>query len=296
MKKDVPDKQPKTRILDSTIAGSWYPGTARELKAEIQACLAKVPLGSDRRIPNILVLPHAGYAYSAQTAAYGIQRIVGAKFKRVVLLAPSHRAYLDNCLVAPEANAVSTPCGVIEIDREAIEIVARGMDVRTCDGIHANEHSTQIQYPMLQVALKDFKIAPFIVGSMDYESMLKAAKALRPVLDGETLLVVSSDFTHYGSDFDYAPFEKDVRANVEKMDLGAFACIRERNLKEFMAYIGATGATICGRNPISVMLALAPANAEFEMVHYETSSDDTKDFSQFVCYMSVAGYADWSGQ
>lgn len=293
MKTERSDNQPKRSILDSTIAGSWYPGTARELERVIQKCLSQVPDASNKQVPSILVLPHAGYDYSAQTAAYGIKRIVGAKFKRVVLLAPSHRAFIQNRLVAPEADAVSTPLGVIRIDREALEIVAQGIDVQFSDGIHANEHSTQIQYPMLQVALKDFKIVPFIVGPMDYASMGRAAAALKPLLDCDTLLVVSSDFTHYGSDFDYEPFEKDVRENVEKMDLGAFECIRERNQKAFMAYIGATGATICGRNPISILLALVPADAEFEMTHYETSSDASKDFSQFVCYMCIAGYANW---
>ena len=281
------------RSLDSTLAGSWYPATAKLLDASIKKALAGVPDSPNREVPRILVLPHAGYDYSAQTAAYGIKRILGAEFKRVVLLAPSHRAYVENSLVAPEAEAVSTPYGVILVDREAIQTVARGINVSCCDSIHANEHSAQIEYPMLQYALKDFKIVPFIVGTMDAETIIKAAGALRPILDNDTLLVVSSDFTHYGRDFDFEPFDRDVRANVEKMDLGAFECIREKDFRKFMAYIGATGATICGRNPLAVMLALVPPNAEFEKLHYETSSDESYDFSRFVCYMSIAGFVDW---
>lgn len=293
MKAGSPDKQTKLRILDSTIAGSWYPGTLRELDDVIRHCLNLVPEAADRDVPGILVLPHAGYAHSAQTSAYGIQRIVGAPFKRVVLLAPSHRAYVENSLVAPEADAVSTPYGVIRIDREAVGIVAQGCDVLSSDAIHANEHSAQIQYPMLQAALKDFTIVPLLVGSMDYASVLKAAAALKPLLGRDTLLVVSSDFTHYGSDFDFEPFDKDVRAQVEELDRGAFECIADKDVKKFMAYIGATGATICGRNPIAVMLALSPPDATFELAHYETSSDASKDFSRFVCYMCIAGYATW---
>ena len=76
------------RVLGSTIAGSWYPATAEALDAVIQDCLAKTPEPKGPP-PNILILPHAGYAYSAQTAAYGIRQILGAPFKRVLLLAPS---------------------------------------------------------------------------------------------------------------------------------------------------------------------------------------------------------------
>ena len=293
MKMSAEGRTGTLRILDSTLAGSWYPATAKALDAVIKKSLAAVPDSPNREVPRILVLPHAGYDYSAQTAAYGIKRILGAEFKRVVLLAPSHRAYVENSLVAPEADAVSTPYGVILVDREAIQTVARGITVTYSDSIQANEHSAQIEYPLLQYALKDFRIVPFIVGAMNAETIIKAADALRTILDNDTLLVVSSDFTHYGHDFDFEPFDRDVRANVEKMDLGAFECIREKDFRKFMAYIGATGATICGRNPLAVLLALVPPHAEFEKLHYETSSDESKDFSSFVCYMGIAGFADW---
>ena len=292
-----PPASPAPRVLVSALAGSWYPATAVALAAFVDACLAKTPPPPPGPAPNVLILPHAGYAYSAQTAAYGLRRILGAPFRRVVILAPSHRAAFSNRLVAPEADAVSTPLGRIPIDREAIHRVAGGMDVACNDAIHANEHAAQIQYPLLQRALKDFTIAPFIVGPMDAHATRRAAAALRGILDDKTLLVVSSDFTHYGEDFDYAPFPPgEALRRARDVDFEAFARLAAHDAAGFADYLDATGATICGRHPLALLIATLPSNAKFERLHYATSSDDgAGDASRFVCYLSAAGWANWNG-
>lgn len=283
--------------LESSVAGSWYPGTAAALDALLDRCLSAVPAKeAAATAPNILVLPHAGYAYSAQTAAFAIKPIAGAQFKRVVLLAPSHRVYINEGAVAPEADAVATPYGEIPVDEEAIAVASRRMPVLRSDGIHANEHSAQILYPLLQYALRDFKIAPLIVGSPSPAGIRRIADALRPLMDADTLLVISSDFTHYGDDFDHAPFGAGAgaREKVQEIDAGAFEAIKSGSFERFMDYIDSTGATICGRTPIAIMLAMLPKGAQFEMEHYETSSDESRDFSRFVCYMAITGHADWN--
>ena len=293
MKRHSETPQLNGRVLDSTIAGSWYPGTAAGLDSVLGRCFASVTMREDGSVPDVLVLPHAGYSYSAQTAAYAVKRAIGAKYARIVVLAPSHRAFISEGLVAPESDAVSTPYGQIQIDTDAIETVAHAINVSRSDGIHANEHSTQIQYPILQYALGDFRIVPFIVGSPDYSGILRTAAALKSIMDDGTLLVVSSDFTHYGDDFDYAPFSNEIRENVRKMDFAAFDKIRAKDLDGFLDFVHNTAATICGRVPIAVMMAMLPDSAQLEMTHYETSSDDSGDYSRFVCYMSIAGRAGW---
>lgn len=281
--------------LESTIAGSWYPGSASALDALLDKCFSSVHEKNGAiPAPNVLVLPHAGYAYSAQTAAYGLKHAIGAGFKRVVLLAPSHRTYIPEGSVAPEADSVATPYGVIQIDEEAIATASKLMPVLRSDGVHANEHSAQIQYPLLQYALRDFKIAPFIIGSPGLDGIRQIADALKPLMDTETLLVVSSDFTHYGEDFGYSPFGADARDDVQSMDFGAFDAIRSGSAEQFIEYVDRTGATICGRAPIAVMMSMAPPGTQFSMAHYETSSDQSGDFSRFVCYMAITGRADWS--
>lgn len=288
--------QSNSRVLASTLAGSWYPATADELDTVINDYLSKVSVPAGEAIPNVLVLPHAGYAYSAQTAAFAIKRILNAPFKRVVLLAPSHRVAMTNQFAAPIADMLSTPYGAIPVDRKAIETVARAFSVIQNNRVHANEHSAQIQYPLLQFALKEFSIVPFIVGEMSRSTLLEAANALRQIIDSKTLLIVSSDFTHYGKDFGYAPYGNDARDAVQAVDTQAAEKITCVDCAGFLDLLNATGATICGRNPIAVLLSMLPPDARLTPLHYETSSDTSGDYSQFVCYLSMAGSVNWTSE
>ncbi len=280
------------RVLASTIAGSWYPGGRDELRETIEACLAAVET-EPPFAPNILILPHAGMNYSGAVAACGIRSVLDSGFKRVVILAPSHRVWQQDTLIVPEAEAVSTPLGEIPVDKAAIERLKEGFSVLESDAVHAAEHSIQIQYPMLQYALKEFTVTPVIVGSIGRSGLIRAAAALRRILDDGTLLVVSSDFTHYGADFHFAPFDGDALTRVRELDLGAFALIRDRDVDGFSDYVGRTGATICGVEPIRLMLAALPGSSELELLAYATSADGGGDDSRFVCYLAAAGRAKW---
>ena len=113
-----------TSPLESTIAGSWYPGSADGIRAMSERWERASAADAPRETPNVLVLPHAGWAYSGETAWTAVRLVKGAKFRRVVLLAPSHRAWIENRLVAPEASAVSTPLGEIRIDNDFIDRMA----------------------------------------------------------------------------------------------------------------------------------------------------------------------------
>lgn len=279
------------RTLASTIAGSWYPGNRAELVERIEAYLAQAEVPAFTA--NILILPHAGMVYSGAVAAYGIKTILNANFKRVILLAPSHRVWQPDTLIAPEADRVSTPLGEIPVDREALARLAARFSVLESDAVHAAEHATQIQYPMLQYALKEFTVLPLIVSSLDRDSVNRAAAALRSLVDQETLLVVSSDFTHYGADFRFAPFQSDIRKQVRKLDLDAFELIRQCDGDGFAAFIERTGATICGAQPIRLMLAMLPEKTDLRLLHYATSADGDGDDSRFVCYLAAAGFAKW---
>ena len=138
--------------LESTIAGTWHPGTERAIRAlagkwNAVGAYAKAPP------PNVLVLPHAGWEYSGETAWAAVSAVHGANFRRAVVLAPSHRAWIENRLVAPESDAVATPLGEIKIDRDWLDRLALVAPVARNDRIHSGEHSTQIEYPLLQLAL-----------------------------------------------------------------------------------------------------------------------------------------------
>ncbi len=287
--------------LDSTIAGSWYPGTADGIRAMSEEWERASAADAPRRsAPNILVLPHAGWAYSGETAWRAVRLVKGAKFRRVVLLAPSHRAWIENRLVAPDASAVSTPLGEIRIDNDFIDRMALVAPVAKNSKVHLAEHATQIEYPLLQLALGDgFSIVPLIAGSLGGDQMAMCARALSRMMDAETLLVVSSDFTHYGDDFSYAPYGtkggRDVRERVAAADAEALSFIEKGDADAFAANVRDTGATICGHVPIELALRAIPKGTLLSRVHYETSGDAEGDFTRFVCYAAVAGRAAWHG-
>lgn len=280
-----------TVVLESTLASSWYPGSKAQLLSMIEDALQAVPEASsaaEKR--NLLILPHAGYVYSLATAAHGLKTILGQSFKRVLLLAPSHRAWLPNQLAAPGADAVQTPLGQIPLDRKGIRELADKFSVTLSDAIHQQEHAAQIQYPLLQVALQDFCLLPVIVGNLEPKSLDQAATALAPLWDAETLLLISSDFTHYGESFQFAPFSKDAEASVRQLDLGAFALLQKQDRRGFLKYLQQSGATICGHYPLALMLSMLKGDAGLSLLHYSNSLDGSRQADSFVCYLAAAGY------
>lgn len=284
--------------LNSSIAGSWYPADAAELREMLDRYRAEIEpqVRREEASPDILILPHAGYIYSAGTAMYGIAQLRRNAFHRVVILAPSHRSAFADRLIAPEVTQLGTPFGDIPVDTEAIDCVGSAFPVSKNNLVHAAEHATQIEYPLLQYALGEFRVVPFVVGDFSSDGELDhAGAALRRILDERTLLVVSSDFTHYGQRFGFAPFGRGKAAaqQVRALDLQAFDAIREGDCVKFETLLAQTGATICGRNPIRLMLHCIPEKTRFEMLHYSTSIDETGDDSDFVCYLCGAGYAAW---
>ncbi len=290
----------QTSPMESTIAGSWYPGTADGIREMVDAW-TRVPVANPpRATPNFLVLPHAGWAYSGETAWRAVRLVKGASFARVVLLAPSHRAWIENRLVAPDAPAVATPLGEIRIDNDFIDRLALAAPVVKNNRVHLAEHAAQIEYPLLQLARGGgFSLVPLIVGSLGADQMAMCARALARLMDADTLLVVSSDFTHYGDDFSYAPYGtkggRDVRARAASVDAQALSCIEKADADAFAAHVRDTGATICGHVPIELALRTLPEGASLARVHYETSGDAAGDFTRFVGYAAVAGRVIWRG-
>lgn len=287
--------------LGSTIAGAWYPGTDKGIRTLCEKWEAVAAEGAAGEVPNVLILPHAGWAYSGETAWSAVRMVRGAKFRRVVVLAPSHHAWIESRLVAPEADAVSTPQGEIKIDRGWLSRLALVAPVIRNDRVHASEHSAQIEYPLLQLALKDgFSIVPLVMGAFGRDQMGMCVRALARLMDAETLLVVSSDFTHYGEDFSYTPYGKgggeDVRKQVAAVDDEAFAFIAKGDADGFAACVKRTGATICGHIPIELALRALPQGTSIVRRKYATSGDAGGDYSRFVCYLAATGRAKWQGE
>ncbi|MCF7790715.1 MAG: AmmeMemoRadiSam system protein B [Victivallales bacterium] len=282
-------------ILVSHLKGLWYPSTEKALNKAVSEYLNKV---KEKKMDNTiaLILPHAGYKYSGQTAAYGIKEIVGKKYSRVIILGPSHSHRLGNKLSMPSYKSYRTPLGDIELDRKFIDKLNRKMPYATMrDVIHMKEHSIQIQLPLLQKALGEFRLVPIVVGQLNSSTVKNIAEVLKNCIDDKTLVIASSDFTHYGRRFGYLPFTNDFQTEdkLKKLDMGAVQCIENKNPEAFRNYIRKTGATICGENPISILLYMLPNDSSVTLLHYETSGEQSGDFSNSVSYAAIAAGGSW---
>jgi len=187
-------------IRRPAVAGAFYPGNRQVLADDIQALLqaAVRALGKDIRQmpPKAIVVPHAGYIYSGQTAAMAYARLAAGRktIKRVVLLGPVHRVPVRG-LALPGVDAFATPLGEIELDHAAIALLAGMKQVVVSPAAHAQEHSLEVQLPFLQSVLDDFKLVPLAVGDA---TPAEVAQVLDVLWGGpETLIVVSSDLSHF---------------------------------------------------------------------------------------------------
>ncbi len=179
------------------VAGQFYSDNPFELKAQVEKFLAQAtPSAEIKGKPRILIVPHAGYAYSGQTAAAGFKTLVGQNYKTVILLGASHRAAFSGVAIYPEGEW-ETPLGRVSVDSSLAKALAeKSEQFRLNSQVHAQEHSLEVELPFLQVALKNFQIVPILLGQIDESTEQKLATALA-VMDESTLLVVSSDLSHY---------------------------------------------------------------------------------------------------
>jgi MEMO1 family protein len=282
----------KQDVLESSLPGTWYSADPAELKAEIRGYLSALTYEQQENVMAV-VLPHAGYKYSGFVMASGINQLVGRSFSRVIVIGPSHHVSMVNEASIPAVKCVKTPLGCIELDRVFIDKLDSALFVSR-PAAHAEEHSVQIELPFLQEALGTFKLVPIVVGQLDEESCRAIGHELLKHMDKETLVVISSDFTHYGAAFDYVPFKKNIAENLDKLDVGAFKKIQTKDLSGFLEYIEEKDATICGRSSIGVLLGMLPENSQVRMLKYDTSGHITGDWSRCVSYMSILVTGRWA--
>jgi AmmeMemoRadiSam system protein B len=224
------------------VAGLFYPADPRDLEAEIRRHLAAArgALGAGTGpAPRCLVVPHAGIVYSGPVAASAYARLEPLRdvLRRVVLLGPAHRVPVRG-LGASSAVAFATPLGDVPVDREAVQRALGLPQVELADAAHAPEHSLEVQLPFLQVVLGRFSLVPFVVGDAAPEEV---AEVIELLWDGpETLLLVSSDLSHY------LGYEA-----ARRMDAETTRAIEELRPRD----IGYEQA--CGRIPLQGLLVVA---------------------------------------
>jgi AmmeMemoRadiSam system protein B/AmmeMemoRadiSam system protein A len=282
---------PDLKVRRATLAGRWYPAPADELERELRLFYESVPERPPARCPpRAVVVPHAGYRFSGATAAHAYKALGGTGIVRVLLLGPAHHDAFAG-LAPLDADVLETPLGRLPVDRAAVQKLLRSPPFVDRPQAHDREHALEIQLPFLQTsAARGASIVPIVVGRLDGRARRLAAARLREIAGTDTVVVVSSDFTHYGAAFDFAPFGMgpDVPARIADLDRGAIDFILRRDRCGFQDYRAETGATICGARPIELFLQMSESeDLEGELIAYTRSGDLTGDFEHCVSYAAL---------
>jgi len=193
------------KVRPATVAGMFYPGNENDLRNTVQKYLQSAGEGErefkiaidEISAIRMFIVPHAGYIYSGKTAAFAYQLLnkFKNKIRRVLMLGPAHRVFLTGAAL-PESDSFETPLGQIKLDKELMEKILEDYSwITVNDQAHAEEHCLEVQLPFLQETINDFKIVPLVVG--DIESELLAQMILKYSEDDHTLILISTDLSHY---------------------------------------------------------------------------------------------------
>jgi hypothetical protein len=226
-------------IKSPGVAGAFYPGEADALARMVDQCLERArPLAL---APKAIIAPHAGYVFSGPIAgtAYRTAAARRPEIRRVIILGPCHRVPVRSMAV-PGADAFATPLGPVEIDRAARETALKLAGVEVFDDAFAEEHSLEVQLPFLQRTLERFTVLPVLVGAAPADTVAALLKALWG--GPETLIVISSDLSHY---HDYAKAQASDAEAAKAIEL-----LQPEQLKSEQA---------CGRHGIRGLLTVARA-------------------------------------
>ncbi|HXV37706.1 MAG TPA: AmmeMemoRadiSam system protein B [Myxococcota bacterium] len=250
------------------VAGVFYPEDPAALESAVRRYLAEAsPPPSGSRAPKALIVPHAGFVYSGPVAASAYARIASQRhaIRRVVLLGPSHRVALLG-LAAPRADAFATPLGRVPLDREAIDALLDFPQVQLFDAAHRAEHSLEVQLPFLQVVLESFALVPLAVGDA---APTEVGEVIERLWGGpETLIVVSSDLSHY---LDYE--------TARRLDAATTRAI------EALDADGLEPESACGRAPArGLLVAARHHHLSVETVDLRSSGDTAGDRRRVVGY------------
>lgn len=260
-------------VRPPAVAGAFYPGERQTLSGTVASLLATAGArqnGASSATPKVLIVPHAGYVYSGEMAARGYARLSAARgtIRRVVLLGPVHRVPVRG-LALPGTQAFATPLGEVALDAQAVAALSKLPQVVVNPTVHAREHALEVQLPFLQSVLDDFTLLPLAVGDATSQEV---AEVLETVWGGpETLIVISSDLSHY---LPYPTAQAIDRATVHRI----------------LALHGPlTHEQACGGTPINgLLLAAQRHHLQPELLGLCNSGDTAGDRQRVVGYTAIA--------
>jgi len=269
------------KVRPPAVAGSFYPADPKVLSATIDEMLAAVPARPITDAILAVVAPHAGYAYSGPVAAYTYAALKGRKYSRVVVIAPSHFESFDYTSIY-DGDAYATPLGNVPIDKAfAAQLAQMSPSMKLSEHGHSPtsagaEHAIEVQLPWLQKVLGSFQLVPIVMGNQSYENSRALGVALAKLIaGGDTLIVASSDLSHYHPSNEAVRMDHKSLNALESWDYFSMSRNFEARIWE-----------ACGGAPIvSAMIAAERMGAnQAQVLKYANSGDVTGDRTQVVGY------------
>lgn len=303
--------QMRTRV--AAHAGSWYESSGSNLSRSLSNWLDAARQDPD--LPTCgsnvvgVIAPHAGYSYSGPAAAYAYAAVDPSRFDTVVVLGPSHHVSISNRAGLTSAEALETPVGKLAVDSDINATLLSENEVQGSElffvmdkNVDEDEHSIEMHLPYLRHIFGAdaepggrVRVVPVMVGALDDKTERLLGEIFsRWLADRRSLVVVSSDFCHWGSRFRYTPFRDrggDIWKNIERLDREGMDHVESCSRDSFTSYIGRTQNTICGRYPLAVLLSAIEAKSAEDLavrfVRYEQSSKCKNRADSSVSYASA---------
>lgn len=272
-------------IRRAACAGDWYPKSPIELTKQIAALFAEAEKVSFESSISALIVPHAGYIYSGKTAAKAYKQLEGKTYDTVVVVAPSHKVFFQGCSVF-DGDGYATPLGVVEIDKELSEKIGSILpsvylsNMGHGSGVERGEHALELQLPFLQIVLGKFKLVAIVMGDQEESSVNALSEVLASTVAGSnTLLVASTDLSHFHSEKQANRLDGELRKAIEKYDAELLMDKLERGKTE-----------ACGGGIVASVLKATKrmGGSRVEVLEYTTSGAVTGDFEEVVGYLSAA--------
>ncbi|KAJ6234226.1 protein memo1 [Anaeramoeba flamelloides] len=285
-------------IRRTHFAGTWYP-TGNSLKKSIERYLKNATSHTIHHYTQGIICPHAGLVYSGPTMAYSWLPVrdnlarrnkQGQQIKRVFILGPSHQSYTTKCLLTGHSSW-ETPFGNVQVDTKTNkELMKKAPKIFNKMGSNtdSNEHSLELQLPFLTYILEasEIQIVPIMVGQLSSKSQKSVSQILQEYfLDPHNFFIISTDFCHWGSNFDYQKTIKGVSPiwkSIEKIDRLGMDAIETLQPNLFTKYLEKYENTICGSAPLLLfMRSVDKEKFSLKFVHYEQSNkvEDKNDMS-----------------
>lgn len=268
------------QTLQAHLESSWYQTDPKLLKQQCkeldEAAQQQYQAHVDPKAIKAFIVPHAGYEYSGTVAAAVYRLITKSSFSKVIILAPAHDASYKGVMI-PTSNFYHIPSGTLMVAWRDLQKLIKKPYFIQGDKAFAQEHSLEMQLPLLHYYVKNVKIVPLIIGSINEQQAYAIAQELQSIIDQQTLVIVSTDLTHYGKRFSYTPFTDKISERIRQLDAQILSAIQDQTVKEFVALIKKTGATVCGTAPLMIFLALCEQHAfgphlESRLIAYDTSA------------------------